>query len=160
PAQSGVIYRHKILQAAPSKGFTRGSAFLCPQGGGFSAALGCLHIVSHIRRGSLIYLAKESSDLYFELSRLYFHAEKLSWTHYLDRMIALKTMCEPDDPIYKRANRILLAEEWNNEERWCEESGEHGDASSSQDDVDSKDEIQPGLSRDRKGNPPTKPAHF
>lgn len=99
----------------------------------------------------MIYLEKESSDLYFELSRLYFHAEKLSWTHYLDRMIALKSMCEPDDPIYKRANRILLAEEWNNEEHWCDESGEHGDSSSSRDDVGAKDEFQPGLSKDRKG---------
>jgi hypothetical protein len=77
----------------------------------------------------LNYLKKESSELYFELSQIYFHAEKLSWTHYLDRMNALKNMCEPSDPIYKKADRILRAEEWNNEE--------------------DEDEIQSGLSRDR-----------
>ncbi|MFC7421561.1 hypothetical protein ACFQNF_16990 [Iodobacter arcticus] len=46
PAKSGVVSRHKILQAAPSIEITRGLAFLCTHGGGFSAVLGCLHIVS------------------------------------------------------------------------------------------------------------------
>jgi hypothetical protein len=101
----------------------------------------------------LNYLKKESSELYFELSRIYFHAEKLSWTHYLDRMNALKNMCEPSDPIYKKADRILRAEEWNNEEVWSDDKDENGDdaSRSSRDDADveDEDEIQSGLSRDR-----------
>lgn len=99
----------------------------------------------------MIYLEKEASDLYFELSQFHFHTEKLSWTHYLDRMLSLKNMCEPSDPIYKRASRILLVEEWDSEEVWSD--GEYGDptSESSRNDANVSDEIQSGLSRDRKG---------
>lgn len=101
----------------------------------------------------LIYLKREASDLYFELSRYYFHAEKLSWTHYLDRMLALKQMCEPSDPIYKKANRILRVEEWNHDDKWPLENDENdGNSFISQlDGPGEEGEIQPGLRRDKKG---------
>ena len=45
PSQSGVVYRHKILQAVLSKIFQGDVTFLYNQGGVFSAILGCLHLV-------------------------------------------------------------------------------------------------------------------
>jgi len=100
----------------------------------------------------LIHLEREASELYFELSRFYFHAEKLSWTHYLDRMLALKNMCEPDDPVYEQAKRILLVEEWNSEEFWSLENDERDDDSTPSDvNKSGEDEAQPGLRRDKKG---------
>jgi len=100
----------------------------------------------------LIYLEREASELYLELSRFYFHADKLSWTHYLDRMLALKRMCEPSDPVYEQAKRILLVEEWNDDEEWPLENDE-GNSASSESDLNESDEgeIQPGLRRDKKG---------
>ncbi|WP_155999227.1 hypothetical protein [Thioalkalivibrio sp. ALJ16] len=100
----------------------------------------------------MIYLEREASELYFELSRFYFHAEKLSWTHYLDRMLALKNMCEPDDPVSEQAKRILLVEEWNSEEGWSLENDERDDDSPpSHVNKSSEDEAHPGLRRDKKG---------
>lgn len=101
----------------------------------------------------MIYLEREASELYFELSRFYFHAEKLSWTHYLDRMLALKTICEPSDPVYEQAKRILLVEEWSDEEVWSLKSDEgNGDSSESGSNKSGEGEIQPGLRRDKKGD--------
>ncbi|MCX4071482.1 hypothetical protein [Aeromonas caviae] len=99
----------------------------------------------------MIYLEREASELYFELSRFYFHAEKLSWTHYLDRMLALKSMCEPSDPVYEQAKRILLVEELNDEDVWPLENDE-GDGASSASDLNKYDDgkIQTGLRRDKK----------
>lgn len=99
-----------------------------------------------------MYLEREASDLYFQLSRFHFHAEKLSWTHYLDRMLALKHMCEPNDPVCENAKRILLLEEWGNEEVWPLENDERDGASSTSSINESGEEgIQPGLRRDKKG---------
>ena len=100
----------------------------------------------------MIYLVREASELYFDLSRFYFHAEKLSWTHYLDRMLALKNMCEPDDPFYEQAKRLLLVEEWNSEEGWSLENDERDDDSAPSDVNKSREaEAQPSLRRDKKG---------
>ncbi|WP_226667423.1 hypothetical protein [Microbulbifer aggregans] len=100
----------------------------------------------------MIYLEREASEFYFELSRFYFHADKLSWTHYLDRMLALKRMCEPSDPVYEQAKRILLVEEWNDDEEWPLENDE-GNGASSESDLNKSDEgeIQTGLRKDKKG---------
>ncbi|MDI4636931.1 MULTISPECIES: hypothetical protein [Halomonadaceae] len=100
----------------------------------------------------MIYLEREASELYFELSLFYFHAEKLSWTHYLDRMLALKNMCEPSDPVYEKARRILLVEEWDIEDVWPLENDERdGDSSVSGLKKSGEEEIQPGLRRGKNG---------
>lgn len=100
----------------------------------------------------MIYLEREASELYFELSRILFHAEKLSWTHYLDRMLALKNMCEPSDPVYEQAKRILLAEEWNSEDVWSLENDERDNGSvPAYLNKSGEDEALPGLRRGKKG---------
>lgn len=67
-------------------------------------------------------------------------------------MLALKRMCEPSDPVYEQARRILLVEEWNVDEEWPLENDE-GNGVSSESDLNKTDEgeIQPGLRRDKKG---------
>lgn len=100
------------------------------------------------------YLDREASVLYFKLSQIYFHGERLSWDHYKDRMLALKNMCESTDPIYERANRILLVEEWSDEDFWPPENDDHDCTSSvsTTDEPAYKVDIQPGISRDEKGD--------
>jgi hypothetical protein len=101
----------------------------------------------------LIYLEREASELYFDLTRYYLHAEKLSRTHYLDRMVALKEMCEHDDPTHLKATKVLLAEEWDGDDNWWVGNEKHDRSlhSSGRDDASEDGVIQKGLSRDRKG---------
>ena len=67
------------------------------------------------------YLEREASKLYFDLAKFSFHQEYISWTQYLDRLLALKSMCTDNDPIKERAKRTLLAEEWDYKLEWNEE---------------------------------------
>ena len=99
-----------------------------------------------------MHLAREASELYFELSQIHFHIDKLSWTHYLDRMSALTQMCQPNSPIHKRARRILLVEEWNSEAVWpLEEESHSGTPDIRGQDELNEGEIQAGLSEDEWG---------
>ena len=99
------------------------------------------------------YLEKESSSLYFDLTRYAFHECSLSWIHFLARMSALRNMCDPMDRVYEKANRILLVEELNDEDDWSDEGQE--EFYSSQEEgaqgIDEKRTIQPGLSQDESG---------
>lgn len=102
----------------------------------------------------MTYLERESSALYFNLSRFSFYRERLSWDNYMDRMLALKNMCEPSDLVYEKTNRILLVEEWSNEDDWPQENDDHDDTSSvsTKHESGEKGDIQPGISRDDKGD--------
>lgn len=62
-------------------------------------------------------------------------------------------MCEPNDPVYKKANRILLAEEWDCDDEWPLKNDENKvNSSASQLDISTEEgEIKPGLRRDKKG---------
>ena len=97
------------------------------------------------------YLDKEASNLYFEISRFQFHTDKLSWTHYLDRMVALTKMCDHFDPIFKRAKQLLLAEEWDIEDEWLSENEGFDKANTGGGDTDNKNEIHQRLTRDSNG---------
>ena len=67
------------------------------------------------------YLEKEASKLYFDLTNYHYNIKEVSWTHYLDRMRALSNMCEPNDPICKKAKRIILVEDEEFEDDWVNE---------------------------------------
>ena len=55
------------------------------------------------------------------------------------------------DPIYKKASRIILVEEWNSEEVWSDYECDDSTSESSRDGANVSAKIQSGLSRDRKG---------
>ena len=58
-------------------------------------------------------------------------------------------MCDQNDPVFKRAKQILIAEEWNIDDEWLSENEGFNKASTDEGDADSNDEIQQGLTRDR-----------
>ncbi len=74
-----------------------------------------------------MYLEKEASGLYFNLSLYSFYLGTLSVTHFLDRMLSLKDMCNPNDLVYKKVSDILLVEECNSEDNWLQEENENND---------------------------------
>ena len=92
------------------------------------------------------YLEKEASLLFYEITRFSFHIGEISWTHYLDRMQALKDMTETGDPIGNHAKRILLAEEWNTETGWTYESTEEENSAGNR---WNNGEIKSGISEDK-----------
>ena len=96
----------------------------------------------------MIYLQEEASNLYFNLTRFSFHTEKISWSHYLDRMLALKSMCDPNDYIFTKANKILLVEEWANDD-WPLENDTIYTNSTIESEIESNEKIKPGISRDK-----------
>lgn len=98
----------------------------------------------------MVYLKREAAELYFELSRVFFYAERLSWAHYLDRMLALTSMCDISDPIYIKAKRLLLVEEWGDETVWVSNDDEFGEDSLEQDESN-KEETKWGLIQDYDG---------
>ncbi len=103
----------------------------------------------------MIYLESESSRLYFELTKFGFHEGSLSWVHYLDRMLALRYMCEPNDPILQRANKILVVEEWNNEDEWNSKLENNQEFEQQGHGIDPEfinEKIKPGLTIDRRGD--------
>lgn len=95
-------------------------------------------------------LELEASDLYFELTRFHFHTEKVSWSHYLARMAALKNMCEPSDPIHRTAARTLRVEEWDVNEEWPT-TEEDFDVQATATETNIDDQPKPGIRRNKKG---------
>lgn len=94
------------------------------------------------------YLHKEASNLHFEISRFHFHTDELSWTHYLDRMVTLTKICDPNDPVFKRAMQIILSEEWDISDEWLSGNEGFNKTNTGGGDADISDEIQQGLTRD------------
>ncbi|MHA8112241.1 hypothetical protein ACX122_03810 [Kosakonia cowanii] len=67
------------------------------------------------------YLEQNASLLYFNLTKHSYYLGVLSWLHVQDRMFALSEMCEPEDPTYIAASRILSLEGYDGEfESWRE----------------------------------------
>lgn len=67
------------------------------------------------------YLEQRASLLYFKLTKHSYYLGVLSWVHVQDRMFSLIQMCEPEDPTYKAANRLLSLEGYDGEgESWGE----------------------------------------
>jgi len=67
------------------------------------------------------YLEQSASLLYFKLTKHSYYLGVLSWVHVQDRMFSLIQMCEPEDPTYKAANRLLSLEGYDGEgESWGE----------------------------------------
>ncbi len=67
------------------------------------------------------YLEQKASLLYFNLTKHAYYLGALSWLHVQDRMLALSEMCEPEDPTYIAASRILSLEGYDGEnESWRE----------------------------------------
>ena len=64
------------------------------------------------------YLEREASELYLAITKYHFHIGMVSWSHFLDRLAALKAMCEETDPVYKFARRTLAVEEWETNIDW------------------------------------------
>jgi hypothetical protein len=42
----------------------------------------------------------------------------ISWSQFMDRLVALRDMCSPDDPSCWLAERMLRLEEWTSESNW------------------------------------------
>jgi hypothetical protein len=74
----------------------------------------------------MIYLDAEASRCYLDTTKIMFHSDMVSWAHYLDRMVALRSMTLPDDPSHVRASRVLSVEEWDTDNEWLDE-GNAGD---------------------------------
>ena len=70
------------------------------------------------------YLTRKASKDYFSLSRLSYVCHFIGWTHFLDRLVVLKELTRPKDPIHIRARRILEIEEWVQNTQWADELGD------------------------------------
>jgi hypothetical protein len=100
----------------------------------------------------LLYLEKESSKLYFELTRSQFLRYELSWVHYIDRMRFLLNLCNHNDAVYEKASRILLVEEYQIDDDWLNGEGEIiNTIAHIKDKDDNNTKIIPGLSKDKNG---------
>lgn len=64
------------------------------------------------------YLTREASSLFLKTSKLALIAGGIGWTHFHERLAALRSMCRPHDPSYLIATRILALEEWDLESNW------------------------------------------
>jgi len=62
-------------------------------------------------------------------------------------------MCEPDDPIFTKADRILRVEEWDLEDEWYDDPGGNFESKSNEPGEEQLNGgiTKPGLSKDRKG---------
>ena len=74
------------------------------------------------------YLTREASSLFLRTSKLSLIAGLLSWTHFHERLAALLSMSNPNDPSHQFAIRILTLEAWDLDSNW--EFGEESTASS------------------------------
>lgn len=100
----------------------------------------------------MLYLEKESSKLYFELTRSQFLRYELSWVHYIDRMRFLLNLCNHNDAVYEKASRILLVEEYQIDDDWLNGEGEIiNTIAHIKDKDDNNTKIIPGLSKDKNG---------
>ncbi len=73
------------------------------------------------------YLTDIAASTYLESTRLQFVCSNLSWTHFLDRMMALKAMTKPNSYENTHACRIILtdAPEWGDEDIEWSDDTEH-----------------------------------
>lgn len=76
----------------------------------------------------MLYLTQEASLFFLRVSKLALISGLVSWTHFHERLAALRTMCRPSDPSCLFATRVLAQAEWNLESNW--ELGEKSIASS------------------------------
>lgn len=99
----------------------------------------------------MLYLEKESSELYFELTRAQFLRYELSWVHYIDRMRFLLNLCNQNDAVHEKASRILLVEEYQIDDDWlnCEDGITNTITYRTDQSDDDNKKINSGLSKDK-----------
>lgn len=66
-------------------------------------------------------LTRDAARLFLNSSRDAFLVRLISWSQFMDRLVALRDMCSSSNPSGITANRILRAEEWESDEEWSYE---------------------------------------
>lgn len=64
------------------------------------------------------YLTRDAARLYLNSSRNAFFFGLISWSQLMARLVALRDMCSASNPSGVAADRILRAEEWDEECEW------------------------------------------
>lgn len=74
------------------------------------------------------HLTREASSIFLKTSKLALITGLVSWTHFHERLAAMLSMSNPNDPSHRFALRILTLEEWDIDQNW--ELGEESVVSS------------------------------
>lgn len=64
------------------------------------------------------YLTRYASRAFLGTSKTAHLMGLISWSQLMDRLVALRDMCRPNDPSGQFAERILRLEEWSSESNW------------------------------------------
>lgn len=71
------------------------------------------------------YFTRKASRAYYKLSQLAYLYEKISWAHFIDRMIVLQELTRAKDPVRVNATRILEMDDTQSELFWDDENQEN-----------------------------------
>jgi|GEM_PF-2702651 len=66
----------------------------------------------------MTYLTRYASRAFLSTSKMAHLMGLISWSQLMDRLVALRDMCGPDDPSGRFAERMLRLEEWASESKW------------------------------------------